>query len=247
MRNITDYEQQYMEHSFERYQEGYRKRLTKSVIRKYAKEGSSVVEIGCGPYPLFTDYEGEYLFTVIEPAKTWYENACTLAKEYGNVSCYQGFLGDFVRNIRGETFDIVICSSLLHEVENPRQLLRDIRLLCNHGTIVHVNVPNAFSLHRLMAKEMGLIRDVHQMSGYNLELQQHTVFDMDMLKELVGQEGYRVIDSGSCFLKPFTHKQMQQCMDAQILNEDILEALDGLCVSHFKEYGSEIYVNLQLK
>lgn len=247
MRNIADYEQQYMEHSFERYQEGYRKKLVEKVIADYAKEGASIAEIGCGPYPLFTDYKDEYSFTVVEPAKDWYENACDLAGKFRHVSCYRGLLEDFVRETKGNDFDIVICSSLLHEVENPQMLLRDIRRLCGQNTVVHINVPNAFSLHRLLAREMGLIEDVHQMSGYNVALQQHTVFDMDTLKALVDKENYQVIDSGSCFLKPFTHKQMQECMDAGILNEDILDALDGLCSLRLKEYGSEIYVNMRIK
>ncbi len=245
MRDILDYERQYTEHPFERSQEKYRRRLMKDVIAKYAKEGDCILEIGCGLDPLFVDYHDEYTFVVVEPAAHYYENACLLAEKYNNVLCYQGFFEDVMSRIMGRTYDIIICSSLLHEVENPRLLLQDIGCLCHRQTVVHVNVPNAFSLHRLLAKEMGLLEDVHQLSDSNLTLQQHNVYDMESLTKLVLSEGYCVVDSGSAFLKPFTHQQMQQCLDSNILNEDILNALDRMCASYMKEYGSEIYLNMR--
>ena len=82
MRNIADYEQQYMEHPFERTQEGYRRKQIKSMIDTYAKAGNAILEIGCGLSPLFADYQDEYLFTVVEPAKHCYQNACSLAESY---------------------------------------------------------------------------------------------------------------------------------------------------------------------
>lgn len=245
MRDISNYEQQYMTHPFERNQEKYRRRLVKGVISKYAKPGDCILEIGCGLSPLFMDYHDEYKFVVVEPAAHCYENAHILAEKYKNVSCYHGFFEDAIPQIMERRFHIIICSSLLHEVENPRLLLQNIGCLCDQQTIVHINVPNAFSFHRLLAKEMGLITDVHQLSDSNITLQQHSVFDMESLKDLIISEGYSVLDSGSFLLKPFTHQQMQQCLDSNILNEDILNALDRMCASYMKEYGSEIYLNMR--
>lgn len=244
MRNIADYEQQYMEHPFERTQEGYRRKQIKSMIDTYAKAGNAILEIGCGLSPLFADYQDEYLFTVVEPAKHCYQNACSLAESYQNVKCFQGFFEEVVYQLGEKPFDMIICSSLLHEVEQPQLLLRAIGCLCHSQTIVHINVPNAFSFHRLLAKEMGFIQDVHQLSDANKTLQQYHVFDMETLTQLAVSEGFAVVDAGTYFLKPFTHQQMQQCLDAGILNHDILNALDQMCTSYMKEYGSEIYLNM---
>lgn len=245
MRDISNYEQQYIAHPFERIQEKYRRQLVKKTISGYAKAGNNILEIGCWLAPLFTDYHDEYKFTVVEAAAHCYENACALAKKYKNVSCYKGFFEDIAGQIEGEKFNIIICSSILHEVENPHLLLRDIGRLCSQDTVVHVNVPNAFSLHRLLAREMGMIGDVHQLSESNIVLQQSSVFDMKSLTELVISENYEVLDSGSFLLKPFTHKQMQDCIDSGVLNGDILDALDKICGSYMKEYGSEIYLNMR--
>lgn len=245
MRDISDYEQQYTAHPFERTQEIYRRRLVKSAIAQYAGEGGAILEIGCGLNPLFTDYHDELSFVVVEPAAHCYENARALAEKYTNVSCCHGFFEDVVGQLEGKRFDLIICSSLLHEVEDPRLLLHNIGCLCGQETTVHINVPNAVSLHRLLAREMGLLEDVHQLSDSNMILQQHSVFDMGSLTELVTGEGFRVVDSGSFFLKPFTHRQMQQGLDAGILTEAVMDALDRICASEMKEYGSEIYLNMR--
>lgn len=247
MRDIKDYEEHYMEHPFERYMEKYRRNLLRGMIADYAKAGCSIVEIGCGLLPLFADYQDEYLFTVIEPAERCYENARKMAENQNNVRCCQGFFEDIAEELKENQYDIIICSNLLHEVENPRRFLSAIRLLCHQDSIVHINVPNAFSVHRLLAKAMGLMEDVHQLSDTNLELQQHSVFDIETLKQLADAAGYQVIGEGSYFIKPFTHRQMQQCMDLQIINEDVLDGLDLLCKSCLKEYGAEIYLNMRLK
>lgn len=247
MRNIAEYEQQFMKHDFERYQEKYRRQLVEKVIAAYAKSECSILEIGCGLKPIFIDYQDMYVFTVVEPATRCYEKAKELSENYSRVTCYQGLFEDVVSQIVENRFDIIICSSLLHEVEDPAKLLRAIKAVCSKESIVHINVPNALSFHRLLAKEMGAIESLYQLSDSNLALQQNSVFDINGLKKLVLNEGFQVIDSGSCFLKPFTHWQMQQCMEKQILNEDILEGLDKLCNSYFKDYGSEIYLNIRMQ
>lgn len=247
MRDIADYERKFTgsDMDFERYQEHYRRNAVKKMIDRYVSKGSSVLEIGCGLKPLFADYQDEYEFTVVEPADYFYKNAKLLAGNNKNIVCYQGFIEDITDEIKECTFDFIVCAGLLQEVEDPRRLLRSIYSLCSSKTIVHVNVANAFSLHRLLAKEMGLMEDVHQFSETNYILQQHAVFDMKALKQLVSSEHFQVIDAGSIFLKPFSQKQMQQCMKHEILNDDVLDALDSICSSYMKEYGSEIYLNMQ--
>lgn len=247
MRNIVDYEQHYLEHPFERYMEKYRRKIVKEAVKKYCMKGDSVLEIGCGVKPLFCDFKDQYSFTVIEPADSCYQNAKSLAESYHNVECYQGCCEDIAELLKTKEFKMIICSSLLHEVEDPHLLLKSIGLMCNENTIVHMNVPNACSLHRLLANEMGLTQDIHQLSDTNKIFQQHNVFDIDLLKQLVNEEGYQVLDEGSYFIKPFTHQQMQKCIDYEIFDTQILDGLDKLCRAELSKFGAEIYLNMQKK
>lgn len=139
-------------------------------------------------------------------------------------------------------FDFVICSSLLHELEEPIKMLEEIEKVCSDNTILHINVPNAISFHRLLAKEMGLINDVHGMSARNNLLQQNTVYDIDMLRRSVERVGFKEIESGSYFVKPFTHTQMHEMMRKDIINEQVLNGLYGM-EKYMPGLGSEIYIN----
>jgi len=135
-----------------------------------------------------------------------------------------------------------VLSSLLHEIIDPQQLLQVLHRHCHPKSVVHVNVPNAHSLHRLLAMEMGLIEDPFELSTTQKQMQQHSTFDLDRLAELLRREGFEVQSSGSYFIKPFTHAQMQALCDRGDLTDAHLEGLFRL-TRHLPGFGSEIYIN----
>src|SRR5205823_7244222 len=65
-----------------------------------------------------------------------------------------------------------------------------------------------------LAKESGLIKDEYQRSATDIRMQRNHTFDLESLNCLVRDTGFSVMDSGSYFIKPFTHAQMQQLIDA---------------------------------
>ena len=103
-------------------------------------------------------------------------------------------------------------------------------------------MPNAYSLHRLLAVEMGLIADPFERSATQARMQQHSTFCQASLTTLLESAGFVVQDSGSFFIKPFTHAQMQQLCEQGVLTEAHLEGLFKLC-RRLPEFGSEIYAN----
>ncbi len=139
---------------------------------------------------------------------------------------------------------MIICSSLLHEVENPKNLLHEISLASNQNTVIHINVPNADSFHRILAVKSGLIESTKTFSGRNVQMQQHVVFDMNSLINIMSETGFNVIEQGQYFLKPFFHSQMARMMQLNIIDEKVL---DGLYEMGKENFGSEIYVNIKLK
>lgn len=244
MRDIIDYTEKYRDLGFERYQIYYRRKMILEFIEKYSPK--RILEIGCGMDPLFQYIDSEYLlFTVVDPSIEFYQNAVNLSKHYNNVGVYNEEFSpreEFISN----GYDFIICSSLLHEVENPSKMLSEIADICARRTVVHINVPNAFSLHRLIAYGASMINDVHDFSRRNVSFQQNTVFDLNALMDLARSCGFNIIESGSYFLKPFTHNQMQQAVDNGILDDQVM---DGLYETGkiLQGYGSEIYLNLRLK
>lgn len=144
-----------------------------------------------------------------------------------------------------KNYDMIICSSLLHEVEDPQSLVYSISKICQEDTIVHINVPNADSVHRLLALEAGILSDNHGFSERNILLQQHNVFDLPALRSLVADAGMKIIDEGSYFIKFFSHEQMIQLIDKEIISENILDGSYGL-EKYMPGLGSEIFVDCKI-
>ena len=194
--------------------------------------------------PLFLFYKDFTKYVIAEPCSLFFENAQQLVERdsINAVICYNDFLENIETELLDYEFDYIICSSLLHEVENPRQLLQNIFNLCiKDKTIIHINVPNMNSFHRLLAKESGLIKDEYDKSQNNILLQQHTNFDMNMLKSMVQDAGFKIINSGSYFIKPFTHSQMEHLMDIGLLTNEILDGLYSM-QKYMPNLGSEIFI-----
>jgi SAM-dependent methyltransferase len=203
-----------------------------------------VLEVGCGLEPLFTSCDAWKQFTVVEPSAEFASRATALASGQPGVRVIQAFFEDVAPQLSDARPDFVAVSSLLHEVEDPRRLLRSIRTACAADTVVHINVPNVRSFHRLLALEMGLIANLFEESDLERRFQRQTRFDMYALVRMVEAEGFTVRDSGSYFVKPFTHAQMQAMLDGGIIDERVIRGLTGM-TAHLPEMGSEIFVDVR--
>ena len=242
MRNIKEYTKNYNNIAFEKYQVIFRRKKVLELLEK--SRPRRILEIGCGMEPLFQYISWPIAnYTIVEPSKVFAEHAKELTDHgYLHVINQEYKATEELKNQR---FDFIICSSLLHEVEDPASLLKEIVLSCLENTVVHINVPNANSMHRLIALEAGLIKDTHEMSDQNKRLEQHSIFDLKSLQDMVEQAGFKIIGSGGYFIKPFTHIQMAQILEYKIISEEILNGLYKL-TDYIPELSSEIWVNCKI-
>ena len=239
-RDIVDYTAQYNALPFEPIQAAFRRKL---VLQEIARlRPARLLEVGCGHAPLFTDLSGVDI-TIVEPSPQFAQNARQLATGRPDVRVIEGYAEDLAAAPAG--FDMILVSCLLHEVDDPQALLAAVRRLCGPGTVVHVNVPNARSLHRLLAVAMGLIDVPQAHSATQRRMQQRTTYDDASLEAELAQAGFAVRERGSLFVKPFTHAQMQQLVDNGFMTPDMLAGFDRL-VEFLPDLGSEIWINARL-
>lgn len=245
MRDIKDYTDKYVDEPFEATMVEIRKRTVIEQCNKYKHD--NILEIGCGMKPFFVDFKDYRNMVIAEPGESFVENAKRLlALEDKRIEVVHGFLEDKIEVIKslGIEFDYIILSSVLHELDDPQKMLSAIKELCSENTIVHINVPNANSIHRLIAIEAKLINDVHEQSVQMQKMQRRRTYDMDLLKGEMTAADLKVVDSGSYFIKPFTHFQMQRCLDEGIIDDNVIMGLENL-VKYIPEYGAGIYVNVR--
>ncbi len=247
MRDLADYQKEYLNQPYEKHQVAFRKRKIKEILS--AIKHDSILEIGCGLEAIFHVLDDFNQLVILEPAELFYKKTVddiSTNKLESKVNVFNLLLEEAQLQLVGKNFDVILVSSLLHEIKEQEKFLNQINLICSKETIIHINVPNAKSFHRLLAKEMGLIKNEHEKSESNIKFQQNTVFDLEQLVSLAEKNGFCVIDSGSYSFKPFTHAQMQEMLDKKIISEKTLDGFYAM-EKYMSGMGSEIFVNLMKK
>lgn len=247
-RDIAGYSQKYVADDFERVLVRYRRKQQLKMIESAPHK--HILEIGCGLEPIFQYVEDFKQMVIVEPSDTFYCNANELARQKGYlgscVSIFRGFFEEVADKLQGELFDVILLSSLLHQVQNPEALLESVRTLCGEETLVHVNVPNINSFHRLLAYESGLLTDLNELGERAKGYFTNYIYSLQSLNTLVNQAGFEVQDQGSYFVKPFTHDQMDFLFSSDQIDPAVLDGLDRM-VKYMPDLGAEIYVNVKRK
>jgi hypothetical protein len=247
MRDFKQYADRYADQPFERYLIYFRKKKLKEILSRY--DHRLLLEVGCGLDPIFNTISSFEKLCVVEPAEFFFENAVKQKSNFvrpDSVSIKKGLFEDYAPEFRSLKFNFIIISCLLHEIEQPRDFLTAVRDIATDESTIHINVPNAKSFHRLLAVEMGLIRNEFEKSDRNKQFHQHTIFDLESLTSLVEDAGFTVVEKGAFSFKPFTHEQMEKMIQANMLTEQMLEGFYNM-EKHLPGLGSEIFVNLRKK
>lgn len=242
---INEYQRNYDALPFEETMAAIRKKMLKSFLEKHQPQ--TLVEVGCGNESVIDFYRDYKHATVVEPAEAFYNRLVARHAEndaHENTFVNDFFSADLFNRYDFDEPDAIIISGMLHEIPDPELVLSAANKICNENTIVHVNVPNANSLHRLLAYKAGMIKDLKEKSAQQTLLKQPHTFDMADLKAMASNSGFEVIEEGSYFIKPFTHVQMEVLRTHEIFGEKIIDGLEKL-ISYLPDYGAEIFVNLK--
>lgn len=193
-RDINKYANDYLTHmsnedNFEAFMVESRRAKVLNFLCKYKPK--RILEIGCGLDSIFNYYDDYDFFCVIEPSNTFAKKAINDKKirQNKNIEVIQDFFEYKSTELNNMQFDFIICSSVLHEVNEPKKLINHILKTCNKDTIVHINVPNSQSFHLLWAYESGLIKNIGDLTPRAIKLQQHTTFNLDSLIAFVQDGG----------------------------------------------------------
>jgi hypothetical protein len=244
VRDIAEYEAAYRaDYGFERHMVRFRRR---TILRWLESQPHArILEVGCGLEPLFEHVRDWEHYTIVEPAATFAAHARERTPAGRSVVVRQELLEEAASALHGQPFDCIVVSSLLHEVTDPHGLLAAVHALCGPATRVHVNVPNAASLHNRIAVHMGLIPDLFTRSALADRMQRTNTYDATRLQATMVSAGFRVESAGSYFLKPFTHGQLEAMLKHGIIDERTLDAMYEVN-AEFEGLGAEIFVNATL-
>lgn len=127
----------------------------------------------------------------------------------GHVALVEDFLAKAER-----TWQHVYLTMLLEHVEDPVDVLARARRVCEPGGAIFIAVPNATSIHRVVAARAGLIGAVDELSESDLKVGHRRVYTPELLNAHVRQAGFTITKTVPVGLKPITHEQMRELPDA---------------------------------
>jgi hypothetical protein len=239
-RDLDNYQREYAASPFEEHLAAARREFVLEFLARHKLR--DLLEVGCAGKPLVESLPAFRSCIILEPGHVYFEQAQAAIQKLPageRIKLFQKRFEDFADR---PAIDVIIISSLIHEIDDAAGMLRHAFEIAPPGCWLHLNVPNAKSFHRLWAVEAGLIRDEYEKSAMQIRLQQSHTFDLNSLKYLVQQAGFAVEASGSYFIKPFSNAQMQQLVDLGILTPPLLHGLMRM-ERHLPGLGADIFVN----
>jgi 2-polyprenyl-3-methyl-5-hydroxy-6-metoxy-1,4-benzoquinol methylase len=139
-----------------------------------------------------------------------------------------------------ETFDTIVMGHILEHILDPVALLARAQQWLSPNSAILVIVPNAWSLHRLAAVEMGLLASPEQLNETDHRLGHRRVYTPETLRADIEKAGLVVGQTGGIFLKVLSNSQLENQW-----SPEMIEAYYKLGF-RFPEYGAEIYAECLL-
>lgn len=132
-------------------------------------------------------------------------------------------------------FDTIVMEHVLEHVAAPIALLVRARNWLKADGRILIGVPNANSIHRLVAVKMGLLGAADELNARDLQVGHRRVYSPATLRREIESAGLRIIDRGGVFFKPVSNKQMEDNW-----TEEMIEGFSKLG-RDFPDHAAEIY------
>ncbi len=117
-----------------------------------------------------------------------------------------------------EKFDNIVLGHVLEHVENPKIVLEKVKSWLKPNGIVLSAVPNARSLHRQAAVEMGITSSIFDMSPKDLHHGHMRIYTPETFKTEFLKAGFQIKIFGGYWLKPISDNQIQESWSIDMLN-----------------------------
>lgn len=172
------------------------------VITRHLK-GPSVLELGPAE-GLMTDLlvKSGHNITVVEGSQRF---CVSLKERLPDVQVFHDLFETFRPD---KQFDTIILGHVLEHVVDPISLLKQVKSWLTPGGRIFCAVPNASSIHRQAAVNMGLLELESSLNESDLQHGHRRVFSPDHLKSTFLEAGLSIELFGGYWLKPLSNGQI---------------------------------------
>lgn len=158
--------------------------------------------------------------TVVDGSKSFIALAQKRAPD--NVDFVHSLFEDYSPN---KKFDYIFATYVLEHVSDAVGFLRQAAELLNEDGLLFIVVPNARALSRQLARHMGLISDLHDLTQNDINHGHRRVYDRVALSVDIEAARLIQVSQGGLLLKLLADFQMDKLIEAGIIGEAQQEGL----------------------
>lgn len=147
------------------------------------------------------------------------------SRGFSNVRFVYTLFEELTLEVMKRQYDAVFAIYVLEHVLDPIKLLEKVRFLLKDDGFLFVVVPNATALSRQLARHMGLIQELTDLTEHDLKHGHRRVYDIAKLCRDLHSAGYDIISQGGIFLKILADFQLDQLYKSGVLGEAQIEGL----------------------
>jgi 2-polyprenyl-3-methyl-5-hydroxy-6-metoxy-1,4-benzoquinol methylase len=125
-------------------------------------------------------------------------------------------------------YDWVFANHVLEHLQDVPTVLNMVKRVLKPSGYLFVTVPNAKALSRQLARHMGVIKDLYELTPNDIRGGHRRVYDKVLLKREMKNNGLDIILQGGIFFKPFADFQLDKMINSKIIGEQQIEGLYSL-------------------
>lgn len=144
------------------------------------------------------------------------------------------------------SYDFVFASHVLEHLIDVQDVLEMVKSSLGPEGLLFVAVPNARALSRQLARHMGLISNLYDLTPNDLRGGHRRVYDQVTLRRELELAGFEFVVQGGIFFKPFADFQMDRLIDTGILGEQQLQGLYNLG-NQYPDMCADVYAIVKAK
>ena len=201
------------------------------IFRRYMVCGS-VLELGPAE-GMMTDILEPYYredYTVVDGSSTFVNS---IISRYPNI---KGITSIFENFVPERKYTNIILGHVLEHVIDPVEILTLCKKWLDDDGVILAAVPNANSIHRQAAVEMGLLKNLDDFSEKDRRHGHRRVFFRDTFVECFTQAGCHILKQGGYWLKPLSDMQIEKDWTTEMINAFFILG------EKFPDIAGELYI-----
>jgi 2-polyprenyl-3-methyl-5-hydroxy-6-metoxy-1,4-benzoquinol methylase len=156
-----------------------------------------------------------------------------LAESFPDLRVYNELFEDFFSS---NQYDTIVMGHVLEHVVDPVGILQKYKTFLAPNGKIWASVPNANSIHRQAAVQMGILKEVTTLNEADIRHGHRRVFTPEEFQKIFSKAGLQVTHFGGYWLKPLSNAQIEQFWT--------VEMIEAFCAlgRKYPEISGEMYI-----